>query len=212
MISHLLGVAGTLFQCAQSAHFSWLTHFTGLKLGVAPAPLQGVIAIIAASYWNWRTLKRSEERYVADRAEAHDDKVRAAVVHVSHCVAIWMRANKAQVERLLRWYAVRDDAAEATELASYIAADGRTQHRTALADVRRAVLGAGLPTRDADMASGLSAMLAETADATDAINSVELKNPQSIESGAAVLDAIRAAMRQNVNVLLDQAQSKYAQQ
>ncbi|WP_048630428.1 hypothetical protein [Mycolicibacterium aurum] len=123
-----------------------------------------------------------------------------------------MRANKAQVERLLRWYAVRDDAAEATELASYIAADGRTQHRTALADVRRAVLGAGLPTRDADMASGLSAMLAETADATDAINSVELKNPQSIESGAAVLDAIRAAMRQNVNVLLDQAQSKYAQQ
>ncbi len=55
-------------------------------------------------------------------------------------------------------------------------------------------------------------MLAETADATDAINSVELKNPQSIESGAAVLDAIRAAMRQNVNVLLDQAQSKYAQQ
>ncbi|MBF6471652.1 hypothetical protein IU428_07390 [Nocardia abscessus] len=104
----------------------------------------GLLAVAVASYWNYRTYKRVDERYENDLREAHADNVRQAVVEVIHQTTLWARAAedyRALVQR--EFDTPPSNQAEASEAEKRMRAAAH-QHSLAHMDLRRALWSAQL--------------------------------------------------------------------
>ncbi|WP_338765879.1 hypothetical protein V7968_41500 [Nocardia vulneris] len=104
--------------------------------------LVGLIAVAVASYWNFRTLRRTEERYRDDLNEAHLERMREAVVEVAHRTTMWAYTvveHRAQVRRtFLPGSGMPKTQSEATE-AEFRIREAHWAQNNAQADLRRAL-------------------------------------------------------------------------
>ncbi|MFC9999658.1 hypothetical protein [Nocardia sp. NPDC127526] len=181
----------------------------------------GVAAIVVSSIFNFVTLKRSgktlelaqdtyqrtEERYRADRVEAHRDTLRAAIVDLAHHVTVWEHLGS-YFATVLKVHA-SDVAATAPDIkllrdrATIVKHDVEKQ-RPALNDVLRAARMAMLLSDETTKA--LVAEIAGTLrNVTPTVNTIDYDDPESMRAVATRLDEIRAQAAEQVSALLTHA-------
>ncbi|WP_433678042.1 hypothetical protein [Nocardia sp. CA-119907] len=181
----------------------------------------GISAIVVSSIFNYVTLRRSaktlelaeqtyrrtEERYRADRIEAHRDKLRAAIVDVAHQVTVWEHLGSFYATAL-RVHAQHVEDTEpgviVTAARAEIAKHDVEKQRPALNNVLRAVRAAMLladePTR------ALVAKIGRTLqNVTPTVNTLDHDDPESMRAIAARMNEIRAQVGGEVSALLTHA-------
>ncbi|MFI2233566.1 hypothetical protein [Nocardia testacea] len=107
----------------------------------------GLVAVLAASYWNYRTLTRVEERYQADLREAHADKVRDSIMEVVHQTTLWAYAFKDYRSLVTRELAAVSSQEQATAAEMRIR-EKANLHVHAHNELRRALWSAQLVVDD----------------------------------------------------------------
>ncbi|MEU6833073.1 hypothetical protein ABZ894_30885 [Nocardia beijingensis] len=107
----------------------------------------GLLAVLVASYWNYRTLNRVEERYQDDLREAHADKVRDSILDVVHQTTQWAWAFKQYRDLTIREFATVGSQDEATAAEKRIRAE-IDKVATANYNLRRALWAAQLIVDD----------------------------------------------------------------
>lgn len=177
----------------------------------------GAAAIVMSSIFNYLTLKRSaktltlaersyqrtEERYRADRVEAHKDKLRTAIIEVAHQVTVWehigsyyatmLKVHAADVEQTAPGVKLMADRAK---IPNY----DIDRQRPALNDILRAVRTAMLLADSATRALVVKIDVT-LQDVTPTVNRLDYEDPELMINVAARLDEIRADVSSQVTEL-----------
>ncbi|MEU4316611.1 hypothetical protein [Nocardia sp. NPDC024068] len=178
----------------------------GLRLtqgwGSAGTIVVGLVAVGVASYWNYRTLKRTDERYEKDLREAHDDKVRDAILEVLHKTTIWATAAndfRALVRR--RLIPGPSNQAQATDAEIAIRA-GAKLHSDAQMNLRRALWAAQLVVDEPSLHAAIVSTIATQeelvssrtpAEWTNMVEAVEKVHELRIRTNSQVDEILRFA-------------------